>query len=264
MKKSDKKTSFRVITWNVNGIRSISKKDFFTDLKEMNPDVLCLQETKAAPEEVAEVLNSGHGYHVFANSSKARKGYSGTAILSREQPLDVLYDMGASKHDQEGRIIACEYSNFFVVSVYVPNSGEGLSRLEYRAEWDRDFRQYLKWLDRRKPVLVCGDFNVAHQAIDIARPKENYNKSAGYTQKEIDGFNELLHSGFEDTFRARHPEEVKFTYWNYWMNAREKNIGWRIDYVLASSRISPSVDQAFILNEMKGSDHCPAGIVIRN
>ncbi|MFZ9503995.1 MAG: exodeoxyribonuclease III [Cyclobacteriaceae bacterium] len=263
MKKNQKTAengSFRVVTWNVNGIRSIAKKDFFTDLKLMNPDVLCLQETKAAAEEVVEVLDSKHGYHVFANSSKARKGYSGTAILTREQPVDVLFDMGVGKHDQEGRVIAAEYSNFFVVSVYVPNSGEGLARLDYRTEWDKDFNQYLKWLDRRKPVLVCGDFNVAHQAIDIARPKENYNKSAGYTQKEIDGFTELLGSGFEDTFRQHHPDEVKYTYWNYWMNAREKNIGWRIDYVLVSSRFSKSVREAFIMNELKGSDHCPAGI----
>ena len=266
MKKSEKKSpksALRVATWNVNGIRSITKKDFFSDLREMDPDILCLQETKAAAEEVTEVLDSKHGYHVFANSSKARKGYSGTAILSRDEPLDVLYDMGSSKHDQEGRIIACEYSKFFVVSVYVPNSGEGLSRLDYRSEWDHDFRQYLHWLDRRKPVLVCGDFNVAHEPIDIARPKENYNKSAGYTQKEIDGFSTLLKSGFQDTFRYHHPETVKYTYWNYWMNAREKNVGWRIDYVLISNRFSDSVKDAFIFNEMKGSDHCPAGVDIK-
>jgi hypothetical protein len=148
MKKNQKTAengSFRVVTWNVNGIRSIAKKDFFTDLKLMNPDVLCLQETKAAAEEVVEVLDSKHGYHVFANSSKARKGYSGTAILTREQPVDVLFDMGVGKHDQEGRVIAAEYSNFFVVSVYVPNSGEGLARLDYRTEWDKDFNQYLFW-----------------------------------------------------------------------------------------------------------------------
>lgn len=260
--KEEKNTSLRVVTWNVNGIRSITKKEFFTDLKVMRPDILCLQETKAAAEEVVEVLDSKHGYHVFANSSKARKGYSGTAILTREQPLDVLFDMGVGKHDQEGRVIACEYANFFVVSVYVPNSGEGLARLDYRTEWDKDFKNYLTWLDRRKPVIVCGDFNVAHQAIDIARPKENYNKSAGYTQKEIDGFAGLLSSGFEDTFRKQHPDDVKYTYWNYWMNAREKNIGWRIDYVLVSSRFSESVHNAFIMNELKGSDHCPAGVDI--
>ena len=260
MKKSDKKgpkSHLRVVTWNVNGIRSITKKDFFTDLKEMDPDILCLQETKAAADEVTEVLDSKHGYHVFANSSKARKGYSGTAILSKEEPLDVLYDMGSAKHDQEGRIIACEYSHFFVVSVYVPNSGEGLSRLEYRTEWDQDFRQYLHWLDRRKPVLVCGDFNVAHQPIDIARPKENYNKSAGYTQKEIDGFSTLIKSGFHDTFRDLHPDEIKYTYWNYWMNAREKNVGWRIDYQIATPGLANIARSCFIHTADRFSDHAP-------
>lgn len=265
MKKNEKTapaSMLRVVTWNVNGIRSITKKDFFADLKLMRPDILCLQETKAAAEEVVEVLDSKHGYHVYANSSKARKGYSGTAILTREEPLDILMDIGVGKHDQEGRVIACEFPSFFVVSVYVPNSGEGLARLDYRVDWDKDFRQYLSWLDRRKPVLVCGDFNVAHEPIDIARPKENFNKSAGYTQKEIDGFSELLKNGFDDSFRKQHPEEVKYTYWNYWMNAREKNIGWRIDYVLVSKRISEKIENSFIMNELKGSDHCPAGIDI--
>ncbi|MBM3177690.1 MAG: exodeoxyribonuclease III [Bacteroidetes bacterium] len=252
----------KIITWNVNGIRSIAKKDFFNDVKGINPDILCLQETKAAESEVESVARSIDGYHVFANSSKARKGYSGTAILTREQPTDVTYDMGIGAYDQEGRIVAAEYPHYFVVCVYVPNAGEGLSRLDYRTKWNEEFQKYLLWLDKRKPVVVCGDLNVAHQAIDIARPKENYNKSAGYTQQEIDGMNRLLAAGFRDVWRDQHPDEIKYSYWNYWMSAREKNIGWRIDYVLVSDRYAKHVKESEIYNDKFGSDHCPVGIVL--
>lgn len=250
----------KIISWNVNGIRSIAKKGFFDDIREMGPDVLCLQETKAGEEEVKAVLQSLKGYAVHANSSKARKGYSGTAIISREEPNDVLFDIGIGAHDREGRVVAAEFEKYFVVSVYVPNSGEGLARLDYRQEWDTEFRKYVQWLDRRKPVVVCGDLNVAHEPKDIARPKENYNKSAGYTQKEIDGLDHLLAAGLTDTWRNAHPDEVKYTYWNYWMNAREKNVGWRIDYVLVSNRLLPQVRKSMIFNERLGSDHCPVGI----
>lgn len=250
----------KIISWNVNGIRSIAKKGFFDDIREMGPDVLCLQETKAGEEEVKAVLQSLKGYAVHANSSKARKGYSGTAIISREEPSDVLFDIGIGAHDREGRVVAAEFEKYFVVSVYVPNSGEGLARLDYRQEWDTEFRKYVQWLDRRKPVVVCGDLNVAHEPKDIARPKENYNKSAGYTQKEIDGLDHLLAAGLTDTWRQAHPDEVKYTYWNYWMNAREKNVGWRIDYVLVSNRLLPQVRKSMIFNERLGSDHCPVGI----
>jgi exodeoxyribonuclease-3 len=251
-----------LVNWNVNGIRSIIKKDFLKDVKEMDPDILCFQETKAAVEEVRSALELVPGYHVYINSSKARKGYSGTAILSKEEPIQVTYDMGLEEHDQEGRVITAEYPTFFLVTVYTPNSGEGLARLDYRERWDKEFAEYLNWLTRRKPVIACGDFNVAHQAIDIARPKENYNKSAGYTQREIDGFTRLLESGFVDTFRRFYPEEVKYTYWNYLFNARTKNVGWRIDYFLVSESLMDKVKDAAIYNQYLGSDHCPVALRI--
>ena len=251
-----------LVNWNVNGIRSIIKKDFLKDVKEMDPDILCFQETKAAVEEVRSALELLPGYHVYINSSKARKGYSGTAILSKEEPIQVTYDMGLEEHDQEGRVITAEYPKFFLVTVYTPNSGEGLARLDYRERWDKEFADYLNWLTRRKPVIACGDFNVAHQAIDIARPKENYNKSAGYTQREIDGFTRLLESGFIDTFRRFYPEEVKYTYWNYLFNARAKNTGWRIDDFLVSESIIDKVKDAAIYNQYLGSDHCPVALRI--
>lgn len=170
--------------------------------------------------------------------------------------------MNHAEHDQEGRVITAEYPQFYLVTVYTPNSGEGLKRLDYRERWDEEFRKYLVELQKRKPVIVCGDLNVAHQAIDIARAKDNYNKSAGYTQREIDGFQRLLDAGFVDTFRHFHPEEVKYTYWNYMFNARARNVGWRIDYFLVSKELLPSVRQAIIYNEYMGSDHCPVGLKV--
>lgn len=249
-----------LVNWNVNGIRSIIKKDFLKDVKTMNPDILCLQETKASTEEVKSALELLPEFKVWVNSCKTRKGYSGTTIMSKIEPLEVTCDMNVEEHDQEGRVITAEFEKFILVTVYVPNSGEGLSRLDYRERWDTDFRNYLKGLQKKKPVVVCGDFNVAHQPIDIARPKENYNKSAGYTQREIDGFTRLLESGFVDVFRRFHPEEVKYTYWNYMFNARARNVGWRIDYFLVSEPIVDKVKEAMIYNEYMGSDHCPVAI----
>ena len=251
-----------LVKWNVNGIRSIIKKDFLKDIAEMNPDILCFQETKAGVEDARGALEQLPGYHTYINSSKARKGYSGTAILSRTEPMSVTYDMGLEEHDQEGRVITAEYPTFFVVTVYTPNAGEGLARLDYRERWDREFMEYMQWLSRRKPVIACGDFNVAHQPIDIARPKENYNKSAGYTQREIDGFTRLLEAGFVDTFRRFYPEEVKYTYWNFVTNARAKNAGWRIDYFLVSESLMGNVKDALIYNQYLGSDHCPVALKI--
>ncbi|MCD9014502.1 exodeoxyribonuclease III [Parachryseolinea silvisoli] len=250
------------VNWNVNGIRSIIKKDFLKDVAQMDPDILCFQETKAAVEEVRSALELLPGYHVYVNSSKARKGYSGTAILSKEEPMQVTYDLGLEEHDQEGRVITAEFATYFVVTVYTPNSGEGLARLDYRERWDKEFREHLLWLSRRKPVIVCGDLNVAHQAIDIARAKENYNKSAGYTQREIDGFTRLLEAGFVDTFRRFYPEQVKYSYWDYVTKAREKNVGWRIDYFLVAESLMNKVQEAAIYNEYHGSDHCPVAIRI--
>lgn len=252
----------KLLSWNVNGIRAIIKKNFMADIQSLGPDVFCLQETKAAEEDVMVVARLFPEYHAYANGSKARKGYSGTAIFSKEEPIEVSYDMGIEEHDQEGRIVTAEFADYFVVTAYCPNSGEGLARLEYRQRWDEEMLKYLRWLDKRKPVLACGDFNVAYQSIDLARPKENYNVSAGYTQQEIDGFKKFLDAGFVDTFRHFHPTEIKYSYWNNWMQAREKNVGWRIDYFLASTRFMSQVKEAAIYNDKFGSDHCPVGVVL--
>ena len=254
--------SLHLVNWNVNGIRAIIKKDFVPDVKAMNPDILCLQETKSGEEDAQSALEMFTDYHVYVNGSKARKGYSGTAILSKTEPIQVTYDIGMEEHDQEGRVITAEYDTFFLTTVYTPNSGDGLARLCLPGTWDKDFREYVSWLGRRKPVIICGDLNVAHQPIDIARPKENYNKSAGYTQLEIDGFTRLLETGLVDTFRRFYPEEVKYTYWNYVTNARAKNTGWRIDYFLVSESIADKAKDAMIYNEYLGSDHCPVGLKI--
>jgi exodeoxyribonuclease III len=257
-------STFNLVCWNVNGIRSIIKKDFLKDVKAMAPDMLCLQETKASVEEVKNVLELMPDYKGFVNASKARQGYSGTAILAKNEPISVTYDMAIEEHDQEGRIVTAEFETFFLVTVYTPNAGEGLKRLDYRQKWDEAFRTYVTGLNRRKPVVICGDLNVAHQPIDIARAKDNYNKSAGYTQIEIDGFQKLLDAGFVDTFRHFHPEEVKYTYWNYMFNARARNVGWRIDYFLVSKSILGNVKSATIYNEYYGSDHCPIGLELES
>jgi exodeoxyribonuclease III len=252
----------QLVSWNVNGIRAILKKDFAASIGAMRPDVFCLQETKAAEDEARTSLEQIPGYHVFVNSSKARKGYSGTAIVSKKAPLNVIYDIGLSEFDQEGRVITAEYLTWFLVTVYTPNSGEELARLDYRERWDAEFLNYISMLRKRKPVIVCGDFNVAYEAIDLARPKENYNKSAGYTQREIDGFGRLLDSGLKDSFRQFYPREVKYSYWNYVTSGREKNIGWRIDHFLVDQRLQTTCKDAFIFNEHFGSDHCPVGLSI--
>lgn len=249
-----------LVSWNVNGIRAIIKKDFLKNIKAMDPDILCLQETKAASEETKTALELLSDYKVYVNSSKARKGYSGTAILSKTEPINVVYDMGLEEHDQEGRVITAEFDTFFIVVVYTPNSGDGLLRLDYREGWDRDFLRHIQKLMVTKPVILCGDLNVAHQEIDIARAKENYNKSAGFTQREIDGFQAYLNAGLVDTFRRLHPEEIKYTYWNYKFFARDRNVGWRIDYFLVPEALMEKVTAAEIYNEYFGSDHCPVGI----
>ncbi len=246
----------RLISWNVNGIRAAIKKDFFASFDAMAPDVLCLQETKAQDDQVQEALAELEGYHLYSNSAE-KKGYSGTAVISKKKPIAVENDMGIAEHDTEGRVIAAEYAKFFLVTVYTPNSGSELTRLGYRQQWDADFLKYLKKLEETKPVLVCGDLNVAHQDIDLARPKPNYNKSAGYMQEEIDGMNALHAAGFVDSFRELNGEEIKYSWWSYRMNARGKNVGWRIDYFLASESYRKKLKRADILNEIYGSDHCP-------
>jgi exodeoxyribonuclease-3 len=249
----------KIISFNVNGIRAIVGKTFIQDMQRVDADVICLQETKATPEQVQDATATLTGYHVFANSAE-RKGYSGTAILSKEQPLNVTYGIGEEEHDSEGRVVCAEYASYFVVSVYVPNSGSELLRLAYRQSWDADFLTYLKKLESSKPVIVCGDFNVAHQSIDLARPKENYNKAAGYMQEEIDGMNQFVENGLIDTFRTLNPELVNYSWWSYRAGAREKNVGWRIDYFLVSQSFLPQVKESFILTDVFGSDHCPVGI----
>lgn len=249
----------KIISFNVNGIRAIMKKDFQDSLAQLNADIVCLQETKAQDDQVVEALNPVEGYHVYSNSA-VKKGYSGTAILTKKKPLNVQADIQVEEHDQEGRVLCAEYEEFYLINVYVPNSGSDLKRLRYRQDWDKAFLHYLKGLEKTKPVIVCGDFNVAHHAIDLANPKSNYNKSAGYMQEEIDGMDAYTQNGFVDTFRHFHPDEVKYSWWSYRARARERNVGWRIDYFLVSNSFMPNVKDAMIYNEIMGSDHCPVGI----
>ena len=250
----------RMYSWNVNGIRAIMNKGLADSLNDLNPDIIGLQETKAQNHQVEEALESINGYHIYSNHAE-RKGYSGTAVLSKVEPTNVQYGIGVKAHDNEGRVTTLEFDDYFYVTVYVPNSGRGLVRHEYRGKWDKAFRKYLKDLDSNKPVIVCGDLNVAHQPIDLAHPKSNYNKTAGYTQLEIDGMTRHLKAGFTDTFRKLHPEDVVYTWWSYMGNARAKNVGWRIDYFLVSNRVMPKVAKSFARNDIMGSDHCPVGIL---
>jgi exodeoxyribonuclease-3 len=250
----------KIISWNVNGIRAVAQKNFFNDFVEMAPDILCLQETKAQDHQVAETLAPINDYHIFSNSAD-KKGYSGTVIISKTEPLNITCDIGIALHDTEGRVLCLEYENFFLVNVYVPNSGSALKRLDYRQDWDLVFFNYLKNLEKSKPVIVCGDLNVAHKPIDLTHPKPNYNKSAGYMQEEIDGMDRYTQNGFVDTFRHFYPEKAEaYTWWSYRAGARAKNVGWRIDYFLVSQSFIPTVEKAFILNKIMGSDHCPVGI----
>lgn len=249
----------KIISFNVNGIRAIVQKSFVQDMQQLDADIICLQETKASAEQVKEALADLTNYHIYANES-VKKGYSGTAIISKTEPISVAYDMDIEEHDQEGRVICAEYADFYLITVYTPNSGSELLRLDYRKQWDADFLNYLKGLEAKKPVIVCGDLNVAHKDIDLARPKANYNKSAGYMQSEIDGIQAYVDSGLKDSFRHFNPEEVKYSWWSYRGGARQKNVGWRIDYFLVSESFLPNVKDSFILNDVMGSDHCPVGI----
>lgn len=247
----------KLISWNVNGIRSAIQKDFATKVSAMDLDVLCIQETKAQDDQVRDTLKDFGEYHIYMNSAE-RKGYSGTAILSKTEPLAISYDIGIEEHDKEGRVLCAEFNDFFLVNVYVPNSGSELLRLGYRQGWDKAFYDYLKNLEQTKPVVVCGDFNVAHTEIDLARPKANYNKSAGYMQEEIDGMTRFVEGGLIDTFRYINPEKKDaYSWWSYRGGARAKNVGWRIDYFLASESLCPKIQNAYILPEVDGSDHCP-------
>ena len=252
----------KIISWNVNGIRAIMKKDFEETLQLLDPDIFCLQETKAQDDQVQTALFGIGGYEIYANSAE-RRGYSGVAILTKTSPLKVTNDIGKEEHDQEGRVITAEYEDFFLVNVYVPNSGSGLKRLDYREKWDRDFTDYLNGLEKSKPVILCGDLNVCHEPIDIARPESNYNKSAGYTQKEIDGLDHLLSFDRVDTFRHLYPDTVKYSWWSYRGGARAKNVGWRLDYFIVSNSLMDKVKDSTIQNEIHGSDHCPVTLLLQ-
>ena len=246
----------KLISWNVNGLRAVLKKTLLTYLEEESPDILCLQETKCAPGDVAPVWPSR--YEAFWNSAE-KKGYSGTAILSRHRPLQVTQGIGVARHDQEGRVLTAEFDGFFLVNVYTPNSQRELARLPYRMEWDRDFRAYLRKLEASKPVVFCGDLNVAHTEIDLANPKANV-RNHGFTAEERSGMDALVTDGFVDTFREFEKGPGHYSWWSPMGGARARNVGWRLDYFLMSGRIRPRLQSAFIRSKVLGSDHCPVGI----
>jgi exodeoxyribonuclease-3 len=248
----------KIISWNVNGIRAMLRKGMFCSfVAAYNPDVLCMQETKAQPEQITLDLPL-HPYHFW--NSASQKGYAGTAIISKTAPLAVQNDMGIPRHDREGRVLAAEFAEFFVASVYVPNAKRDLSRLSDRQDWDCCLLDYLQVLAKQKPVVCCGDFNVAHTAIDLARPKENLGQH-GFTLEECAGFQRFVDAGFVDAFRYLHPNEPQhYTWWRQFGGARERNIGWRIDYILISGALVPYLHSAHILADVYGSDHCPVAV----
>lgn len=246
-----------IVSWNVNGLRAITGKNFYDFINEFNPDILCLQETKIQAGQIDLNLSEYEQYFCYAD----KKGYSGTAILSKVKPLNVSYGIGIDEHDHEGRVITAEYENFYLVCAYIPNSQTELKRLDYRRFFNSSIEEYLVNLDKTKPVLFCGDLNVAHKEIDIKNPKTNL-RNAGFTIEERDDFTRLLSRGFTDSFRALYPDEVKYSWWSYKFKAREKNTGWRIDYFVVSNRFMSEIKDAYILNEVMGSDHCPVGITI--
>ena len=255
--KSDRSNMAKLLSWNVNGIRAVLKKNFLDFVKQHKPDVLCVQETKAHPEQVNVELQ---GYRQFWNAAK-RPGYSGTAIFTKVEPVSVKNDLGIAEHDGEGRVIALELPEYFLVNVYTPNAKRDLSRLQQRMRWDEDFLKYLKRLERKKPVIFCGDLNVAHEEIDLANPKANVGNH-GFTPEERAGFSNFVKAGFVDTFRAFHSEGGHYSWWSQIGNARARNVGWRIDYFCISSALQPRLKKAFILPEVTGSDHCPVGIML--
>lgn len=243
----------RFISWNVNGLRAVLGKNFREAFEALDADFFCLQETKLQEGQVDLQLPGYHAYWNYAD----KKGYSGTAVFCRREPLHVTYGMGIDEHDHEGRVITLEMDGFYLVCVYTPNSQDGLRRLDYRMAWEDDFLAYIKRLDAQKPVIVCGDLNVAHQEIDLKNPQTN-RRNAGFTDEERGKMSVLLDSGFVDTFRLLHPtEEGAYSWWSYRFRAREKNVGWRIDYFIVSQRLAPQVAAAAIHAEVMGSDHCP-------
>ena len=248
----------KFISWNVNGLRACDGKGFRESFAALDADFFCLQETKMQAGQLDMAFD---GYHSYWNYAQ-KKGYSGTAVFTRHEPLNVTYGLGIDEHDTEGRVITLEMTDFYLVTVYTPNSQDGLRRLDYRMEWDDAFRRYLQGLDSKKPVVVCGDMNVAHKEIDLKNPKTN-RKNAGFTDEEREKFTTLLQAGFTDTFRFFHPDaEGIYSWWSYRFRAREKNAGWRIDYFLVSDRLQDKLTGASIHNEVFGSDHCPVEVDI--
>jgi exodeoxyribonuclease-3 len=248
----------KLISWNVNGFRAILKNGFNDFVQLVNPDIICLQETKVHPSQININLNC---YHQFWNAAE-RRGYSGTAIFSKAEPQALTYGLGISHHDKEGRLITAEFMDYFLVNVYTPNSKRGLLRLDYRTQqWDPDFFTYIKMLEKNKPVVVCGDLNVAHKEIDLANPRQN-RRNAGFTYEERASMDRVIEAGFIDTFREFEKGPGHYSWWSYIGRAREKNVGWRIDYFLISPELRPRLQNAFILPEVTGSDHCPVGIIL--
>lgn len=250
------KQTMKCISWNVNGLRACAGKGFAEVFKALDADFFCLQETKM---QAGQLDLSFEGYQSYWNYAE-KKGYSGTAIFTRHQPLSVSYGIGIEEHDHEGRVITLEMPDFYIVTVYTPNSQDGLRRLDYRMQWEDDFQAYLHRLDQHKPVVVCGDMNVAHQEIDLKNPKTN-TRNAGFTDEERAKMTQLLSNGFVDTFRFLHPDEVRYSWWSYRFKAREKNVGWRIDYFIVSERLASRLQSASIHTDIMGSDHCPVEVV---
>ncbi len=246
----------KLLSWNVNGIRAVIRKNAFAFLHDLQPDIICLQETKASPDSVD--MSCVEGYYAHWNVA-ARKGYAGTVTLSRVEPKKVTFGMSISDHDEEGRIVTTEFDDFILTNVYVPNSKRDLSRLEYRQKWDSDFLAYLEKLRRKKPVIFCGDLNVAHKPVDLARPKQNVG-THGFTPEERAGFDAFVKAGFVDTFREFEKDGDHYTWWSVMTGARARNIGWRIDYFLVSKALRPHLKSAWILPDILGSDHCPIGL----
>ena len=249
----------KFISWNVNGLRACVGKNFEEDFRKLDADFFCLQETKMQEGQLD--LNF-EGYQAYYNYAE-KKGYSGTAIFTKHQPLSVTYGIGIEEHDHEGRVITLEMPDFYLVTVYTPNSQDGLKRLDYRMQWEEDFQSYLCRLDEKKPVIVCGDMNVAHEEIDLKNPKTN-TMNAGFTAEERQKFSQLLSRGFTDSWRFLHPGEVKYSWWSYRFQARQKNAGWRIDYFVISDRLRERLVSAEIHNEIFGSDHCPVELVLND
>lgn len=247
----------KLISWNVNGIRACLKKGFLDFFKEANADIFCLQETKCQQGQVELEIE---GYTSYWNSAE-KKGYSGTAVFTKKKPLNVTYGIGKEEHDKEGRIITLEFENFYLVTNYTPNAKRELERLDYRMIWEDEIRKYLLNLNKTKPVIMCGDLNVAHEEIDLKNPKTNRG-NAGFTDEEREKMTELLNAGFTDSFRYLHPEKQEYSWWSYMGHAREKNIGWRIDYFITSKDIKKNIKEATIYSEVLGSDHCPIGLEI--